>query len=130
MLFDLCVDLILQSPSLLGKAAAYLPITLSRNLLLKAYERGNCLAVEKFVEAWPHRTLAIPAQGSSGSGCPEPHQYSKAFIIGTTSVCALSIAVGLFYKLFHLPDERFLLLSEVDLTGIQLSDDEGQTLLL
>jgi hypothetical protein len=103
-LFDLCVEVILHSPSLSEKAALHLPLKISQYILHEACQGENFTAVEKLVEAWPHPALSFDflsfpfcrQRRESSKSCLLAPEYFDVDSNNKLAPCITSIAVGVF----------------------------------
>ena len=130
-LFDLCVHVILHSPSLSRKAALYLPQKISLCILFEACQNKNFAAVEKLVESWSHPALSfeffsIPfcrQRRQSSKSCLLTPEYFNVYSSVEFAPCITSIAIGLFKNVQRQTSERkfchrHLPLKEVDMSHI------------
>ena len=105
-LFDLCVEVILQSPNLCEKGVLHLPLRISQYLLREACHRKNFVAVEKLVEVWPHPTISFDflsfplcrQRQESSESCLLAPEYFDVGSSNELDPCVTSIAVGVFRK--------------------------------
>lgn len=138
-LFDLCVSVILQSPTLSEKAALYLPQKLSHYILYKACISKKLATVEKLVEAWTYPTLSLDFMSfptckqsrESSNSCLLSPEYFSIYSSVELAPCITSIAVGLFNNVYRQVCQRSysrLQVQEVDMSCIQASLDNGESL--
>ena len=137
-LFNLCVEVVLQSASLSKKAALHLPLRISQYILYEACCSKNFVAVEKLVEAWPHPTLSFDflsfplckRRRESSKSCLLAPEYFNVDSNDELAPCITSIAVGVFRNV----QQRVYScnsLQVVDLSGIRTSSiDDGELDLL
>ena len=136
-LFDLCVEVVLQSSNLSEKAVLHLPQRISQYLLYEACNGKNFAAVEKLVEAWPHLTLSFDFL--SLPLCRQRRELSKScllapeyFVVGSSNEldpCVTSIAVGVFRNVQRQIYHRSLSCTQlqvVDMSCICASIDNGK----
>lgn len=148
-LFDLCVDFILQSNDLAGKAVVHLPQIHSQYLLclgLKRLREGTLTSnsiLHKLITGWPHSELSFnfrsnplvikrlgslqPVGHSWSFGCVEPHVYHNIHGLSKSrySSCSREIAIGLFNHVYR--HDQFASTFSVDqlpLHTVDLSDFE------
>lgn len=138
-LLDLCVSVILHSPSLSEKAPLHLPQKLSYYILYEACKNKNFVSVEKLVEAWPYPTLsldflsfpAVKLSLESSSRCLLTPEYFNIYSSLELAPCITSIAVGLFNNVYQQICQRSYTrpqVQEVDMSCIQASLDNGESL--
>lgn len=149
-LFDICVELILQSNEAACKAVIHLPQTHAQYLLclgLKRLREGtlsNSSILHKLITGWPHSKLSFnfrsnplviknlgslqPVGHSWSFGCVEPHVYYKICGISKSrySSCAREIGIGLFNHVYCQGSGRIQLL-DVDLSDFEQFSAEAGT---
>ena len=136
-LFDLCVEVVLHSPSLSEKAAIHLPQRISQYILHEACYGKNVAAVAKLVEAWPHPTLSFDflsfpfcrQRRESSKSCLLAPEYFSVDSSNDFAPCITSIAVGVFRnvqrQIYHRSDSCSQL-QVVDMSCICTSVDNGE----
>ena len=136
-LFDLCVEVILHSPSLSEKAALHLPLRISQYILHEACYSKNFIAVEKLVEAWPHSTLSFDflsfpfcrQRRESSKNCLLAPEYFDVDSSNELAPCVTNIAMGVFRNVqrrIHLRSESCSQLQMVDMSCICASIKNGE----
>lgn len=135
-LFDLCVEVILQSPSLSEKAALHLPQKISQYVLYEACHGKKFAAVEKLVEAWPHPTLSFDflsfplcrQRRESSKSCLLAPEYFGVDSNNELTPCITSITVGVFKnvqrQVYH--SDPGSQLQVVDMSQICAAVDNGE----
>ena len=135
-LFDLCVEVVLRSPSLSEKAALHLPRRISQYVLYEACYSKNFVAVEKLVESWPHPTLSFDflsfpfcrQRRESSRSCLLTPEYFNIHSSDELAPCLTSITVGVFKNVqrqVHLGGSCSHL-QVVDISHIHASIDNGE----
>lgn len=145
-LFDLCVRVVLHSPSLSEKASLHLPQTLSHYVLFEACRSKNFAAIEKLVEAWSHPNLsfdflAFPfcrRRRELSRNCLLAPEYFDVYSSLELAPCITSVAVGLFNnvrrQVCHLDQNSggkphcCLRVEEVDISCIHTSLDDSESI--
>lgn len=157
LLSDLCVDFILRSTDVAGKAALHLPRVYAQYLLclaLKRHREGtlpSSSVLHQLIASWPYSELSFefrsnpiviknlgslqPVAQTWSFGCIEPHVYYGIRGVSKSrySNCAREIAVGLFNHVYY--HDRFssngtLLIQSVDLSDFeQFSSEPGGSFL-
>ena len=134
-LFDLCVEVVLQSPSLSVKAALHLPQRISQYLLYEACHGKKFAAVEKLVEAWPYPTLSFDflsfplcrQRRESSKSCLLAPEYFNVDSNNELAPCITSIAVGVFRNVQQqIHRDSCSQLQVVDMSHICASVDNGE----
>ena len=126
-LFSKCVDTILKSIDLVGKASTYLPKSIAYYVLFQACSLKSFRAVEAIVRSWPHPEISFDFMSNifcrkikEGSGfCIEAHEYYNIFSTDQYSDCIPSIALGVFNNLFDNINPTLVL---VDLSRIRVTE--------
>ena len=138
-LFDLCVQVILQSPSLSERAALHLPQRIAHYILYEACHTKNFTAVEKLVEAWSHPTLSFDflsfpfcrQRRELSRTCLLTPEYFNIYSSVELAPCITSIAVGLFNNVHQQvccnDGKSSSHLQEVDISCIHASFDNGES---
>lgn len=124
-LFDLCVESILESSEVSGKAVVHLPHVYAQYILCLALKRlkegklpSNSI-LHKLITCWPHSELSFnfrsnplvvkklgslqPVSYTWSFGCIEPHVYYNIRGVSKSrySTCSREIAVGLFNQAYR-----------------------------
>ncbi len=142
-LFDYCVSGILKTPSLQGKAAAYLPQKVAHYLLYEACRAAtsqNLLAVQNLIAAWPHRELSFNfltnpicrRKGEASSLCLKASEYYGEFLMELQyETCANSIMIGLFKNVLnHVERGTMPTVELVDMRAIRIQCQQGKAIAL
>ena len=138
-LFNACIEVILNSVSVLRRASALLPKNIAELLLYEACSSKNYIAVEAVVETWPHSKLSFDFMSNTFCRqrkqlchcCIEPHEYYNVCSTDQHSSCIPAIALGLFYNLqTSLKYTDVPVIQEVDLSKIRLTQHQQGCLLL
>jgi hypothetical protein len=154
-LFDLCVELILESYQLAGKAVIHLPHGHAQYLLCLALKRqregrlSDSSILHKLITSWPYAELSFnfrlnplviknlgslqPVGHPWTFGCVEPHVYYNICGLSKSrySSCAREISIGLFNHVYRLnQDGSTPRMKIVDLSDFeQFSSDSGTSYL-
>ncbi len=138
-LFDSCVRVVLKSPSLHCRAAAYLPQRIAHYLLYEACRvKGGpwLLAVQNLVAAWPHRELSFDfltnpvcrREKEKTRLCLKASEYYGGFVVELQyEACASSIMIGLFQNvLSHVENAIPPTLEVVDMRAVRIGSEQGK----